>query len=115
MPTRLIEGLSDIESTFFYCDGDGNYVPLSGTLQDIVFDEVKYNPETFVPDFTETGELFFSVRMNRRTSKRIRKAFGITGRFRRQVRSMKRRKEKIRRNMHKSIHGGDENVARHKD
>ena len=88
----------------YYSDGDGNYVPFTG-IQEAKFKlEIQNDPNIVVPDFTQTGELCFSLTMTPASSKRWKKSFHAFGnRIRRTIRTCKRQKEKERRNRLKGI------------
>ena len=85
-------------SKLYYSDGDGNYVPFTG-IQEAVFElEIKHDPNTVVPSLSQTGELCVSLTMTPASSKRWKKAFhAFSNSIKRTVRTMKRQKEKQRR------------------
>lgn len=82
----------------YYSDGDGNYVPLTG-IQEAKFKlEIQNDPNIVVPNFTQTGELCFSLTMTQLSSKRWKKLFhAFNNNIKRTIRTMKRQKEKQRR------------------
>ena len=97
MPT-YIDGIME-PPKLYYSDGDGNYVPLMG-IQEAKFKlEIQNDPNIVVPSFTQTGELCFSLTMTPASSKRWKKSFhAFSNHIKRTVRTMKRQKEKQRRN-----------------
>ena len=93
----FIDGIVE-PSQLFYCDGDGNYVPLTGIQQAVFQLEMEHNPNVVAPSFTETGELCFSVKMTPESSRKWRKqVHAFSNHIRRTIRTIKRRKEKQRR------------------
>ena len=88
----------------YYSDGDGNYVPLTGIHEAKFKLEIQNDPNIVVPSFTQTGELCFSLTMTPSSSKRWKKSFhAFSNNIKRTVRTMKRQKEKQRRNRLKGM------------
>jgi len=93
----FIDGIME-PTKLYYSDGDGNYVKLSD-VQDAVLElEMKNDPDIVMPSFTETGELCFTLNMTPASSRRWRRTFhAFSNHIRRTIRTMKRQKEKQRR------------------
>lgn len=97
MPPYIDETIE--QPKLFYSDGDGNYVPFPG-IQSIVL------PKIDDPEYTDTvriwnpaDELSFSMTLTHRSSRIWKKQFhAFKTRLMRSVRTMKRQKEKQRRN-----------------
>lgn len=88
----------------YYSDGDGNYVPFMG-IQEAKFKlEIQNDPNIVAQSFTQTGELCFSLTMTPASSKRWEKSFhAFSNHIKRTVRTMKRQKEKQRRDRLKGV------------
>lgn len=98
MPPKLIDGIYD-PPQLFYCDGDGNYIPLN-KIQQINFRlEMTQDPSFIEPNFTPLGELTFTAKFTPHSSRRIKKMFrSVQNKIRRLERSARRHEEKQRRN-----------------
>ena len=98
MPPKLIDGITE-PPTLYYRDADGNYVKFTDIQQAVFELEMKDDPGIVSPLWTETGELCFSLQMTPMSSRMWRRIFhAFTNHTRRTIRTMKRQKEKQRRN-----------------
>ena len=92
-----IDGIHD-EPTLFYRMPDGKYVPFTKVETAVISDEVKNDPDFISPSFTDTGELYFTGILTKKSSKGLIKLFRkIRNKHMRCIRSIKRAKEKHRR------------------
>ena len=96
MPT-YIDGIME-PPMLYYSDGDGNYVPFMCIQEAKIKLEIQNGPNIVVPSFTQTEELCFSMTMTPASSKRCQKILhAFSNRIKRKARTMKRQKEKQRR------------------